>query len=113
MITSAEMKCLRESMGLSTKWLAIHWDVAESSVKRWEHTRLLPAGLEMDLCALKKRFDAEVDRLASQSGESALLVPRVEIESTQGMPASWHRAIAQRASEINGARILFVGDEQL
>ena len=106
-MTSAEMKCLRESMGLTTKWLAARWDVAEFSVKRWERDRYLPDNLETDLRGLKRRFDAEVRHTA------AVIVPRTEPESTGDMPAAWRRAIAQRARELSGARILYIDDEQL
>lgn len=116
-MTSAEMKCLRESMGLTTKWLSARWDVAEFSVKRWERDRYLPENLETDLRGLKRRFDAEVQHTAAVTAESgedaAVIVPRTEPESTGGMPAAWHRAIAQRARELSGARILYTDDEQL
>ena len=69
-MTSAEMKCLRESMGLTTKWLSARWDVAEFSVKRWERDRYLPENLETDLRGLKRRFDAEVQHTAAVTAES-------------------------------------------
>lgn len=112
MINSAEMKCLRESMGLTTKWLAIRWGVAESSVKRWEHTRLLHEPLEQDLRALKKRFDTEVRQQAdaadsnSHTGRQTILtVPRVDGHAGGDYPASWYRAIAQQVRDRCGARI--------
>lgn len=112
-MTSAEFKCLRESMGLSTKWLSIRWDVAESSVKRWETNRILPEDLERDMIELKRAFDAEVDDAAKAPADSCVIVPRVDIEAPRNLPAAWHRAIAQRARERSGARILYYGDEQL
>lgn len=116
-MTSAEMKCLRESMGLTAKWLSARWGVAEFSVKRWERDRYLPENLETDLRGLKRRFDAEVRHTAAVTAEAgeeaAVIVPRTEPESTGGMLAAWHRAIAQRARELSGARILYTDDEQL
>ena len=35
-MTPAENKALRESMGLTLKWLAERWGVTVQSVKRWE-----------------------------------------------------------------------------
>ncbi len=48
-LTPAEFKCLRASLGLTTKWLADRWDVAEFSVKRWERARMLPEDAERRL----------------------------------------------------------------
>lgn len=111
-MTSAEFKCLRESMGLTTKWLASRWDVSEFSVQRWERNRALPAELEKDMRSLKERFDREVARVA-ESGGDCVLVPRNDRLRTAGaMPAAWHRMVAQRASEKAGLRILFEDDEQ-
>lgn len=112
-MTSAEFKALRESMGLTTKWLAIRWGAAESSVKRWERNRLLPEDLAQDVRDLKRRFDALVERDSQYGPDTVLLVPRLDSESSDGMPAAWHRAAAQRASEAHGARILYLDDEQL
>ena len=108
-MTPAEFKCLRESMGLSTKWLAERWDVAEYSVQRWERNRELPKKLQLDLLLLKSQFDATVERDGGVSG-GALIVPRTDLESVE-YPAAWHRAIAQRAREMNGGRILYYDDE--
>lgn len=112
-MTSAEFKCLRESMGLTTKWLADRWGVAEFSVKRWERDRMLPAGFEEDMRDLKARFDREVAQAATTPEDSCIIVPRVDAEAPRGLPAAWFHAVAQRASEKSGARILFYGDEQL
>ncbi|OXN00514.1 helix-turn-helix domain-containing protein [Bifidobacterium vansinderenii] len=111
-MTSAEFKCLRESMGLSQQWAADHWKVSIISVKRWERNYQPPAGIEMDLRALKKRFDREVRIAAAADEDSGLLVPRLDVEAPRDLPAAWHRAIAQRAAEQSGARILYYDDEQ-
>lgn len=111
-MTSAEFKCLRESMGLTTKWLASRWDVSEFSVQRWERNRTLPVELELDISGLKERFDREVARVADAGGD-CVLVPRNDRLRTAGaMPATWHRMVAQRARERTGVRILFEDDEQ-
>lgn len=110
-MTPAEFKCLRESMGLSTKWLAIRWDVAESSVKRWEHTRTLPDALETDLLNLRRQFNEAVTRLSTTT--TPIVVPRVDSESPDRWPAAWHRAIAQQASDRCGASIIYGSDASL
>lgn len=105
-LSCAEFKCLREGMGLTTAWLANRWNVAEYSVKRWERERLPPAEYADDLLALKGTFDAAVDSIRPQTRAT---VPRTEAESPDGMPAAWHRSIAQHASDRNKAmRISFI-----
>lgn len=109
-MTPAEFKSLRESMGLTTKWLAARWDVSEYSVQRWESTRTLPEELEKDITGLKESFDHEV-RVNASAHADTLIVPRTNKESPRGLPAAWHRAIAQRARETTGVRILYYTDE--
>lgn len=106
-MSPAEFKCLRESMGLSTKWLAIRWNVAEFSIKRWEHIRFLPTEFEQDLLQLKHDFDQAVAAASETGSDSLLIVPRIELESSGVFPATWSRAIAQRAHERTGMKIVF------
>ena len=112
-MTSAECKCLREGMGLTTKWLADRWHVAEYSVKRWETNRTLPADLETDLLGLRSRFDHEVEKAASTPADGSILVPRTDAQTSGAYPAAWHRAIALQAARRSGCRILYTDDEQL
>lgn len=111
-MTSAEFKCLRESMGLTTKWLAARWGVAEHSVQRWERNRTLPDELAEDMARLKMQFDGEAER-ASELGGDYFLVPRNDrFRNEDDMPAAWHHMIAQRVSERTKIRILFDDDDQ-
>ena len=111
-MTSAEFKCLRESMGLTTKWLAERWKVSEFSVQRWDRNRRLPDELEADIMDLKARFDREVGRVADAGGDCVLVPRNDRLRTAVDMPAAWFHMIAQRASEIAGLRILFEDDEQ-
>ncbi|MCI1901840.1 MAG: hypothetical protein LKI93_03825 [Bifidobacteriaceae bacterium] len=109
-MTPAEFKCQRETMGLSTKWLAERWKVSEYSVQRWERSRQLPQALETDFNAIVVEFSQRVKEAAEIGGES-IIVPRTDREAPVEYPAQWYRAIAQRAHEETGIRILFYGDE--
>lgn len=110
-MTPAECKCLRESMGLSTKWLAARWNVAESSVKRWERNRVAPDAISNDLRSLKESFTRQVIETINQASRRDMIkVPRVN-EPRDAMPASWYRAIAQRAAEQTGVSIIYTDDE--
>lgn len=111
-MTSAEFKCLRESMGLTTKWLAARWDVNEVSVQRWERNRTLPDSLAEDMARLKMQFDGEVEH-AVETGGDYFVVPRNDrFHTMDDMPAAWHHMIAERVRERTGVRILFTDDEQ-
>lgn len=110
-LTSAELRSLRESMGLSTDWLAHRWHVSTYSLQRWEKNRALPDDLTADILRLKKTFDRRVDEICKADPES-ILVPRTAVEGGH-MPGTWDRAIAERVRERTGIRILYVGDEQL
>ncbi|OXN01500.1 helix-turn-helix domain-containing protein [Bifidobacterium vansinderenii] len=109
-MSCAEMKCLRESMGLTTKWLARRWNVSEFSVQRWERNRPLPNELEQDLQKLKTMFDLEVDQ-AAQTTTGSLIVPRTDAESPAGLPSAWHRAVAQQAAQRSGVHIIYRDSE--
>lgn len=105
----AEMKCLRESLGLSTAWLARRWDVAERSVQRWERDRQLPVALEEDLERLAVERDQQVAAIVRESGNAPILVPRLDREGDE-WPAEWHRAVALIAQKRTGRRIEFLPD---
>ena len=109
-MTSAEFKCLRESMSLTTRWLAEHWNVSEVSVKRWERNRFPPEGIEQDLRALHDQFLEEVRR-GVESRADCRMVPRTD-RYPGLMPSAWRRAVAMRVQEQTGGRILFTDDEQ-
>ncbi|MCH9275018.1 hypothetical protein JS533_001775 [Bifidobacterium amazonense] len=108
-MSPAECKCLRESMGLTTKWLAGRWGVAEYSVKRWERDRRVPDDLAADLTGLRNLFDRLVGEGVDERAD-AIPVPRVDAESPDDKPAAWHRIIAQRISEQTDGRILYYAD---
>ena len=113
-MTNAEFKCLREKLGLTTNWLSKRWNVADNTVKRWERNREIPVLLADDLRDLLGEFDASVAEACATCGPGvAMIVPRIDAETTDGRPATWHHAIAQAVSEETGCRILFLDDEQL
>lgn len=108
-MTPADFKAMRESMGLSTKWLAVRWGVSMLSVQRWERNRSMPPELERDFESIRSCFRAEVDDGVSDASPS-LSVPRVDDESPDGFPAAYHRAVALRIAESTGAHLVFGGE---
>lgn len=106
-MTPAENKALRESMGLTLKWLADRWGVTVQSVKRWENSRTPPPLIAKDMLDLKRRFDGEVQKLVENGGR-CVKVPRRDRDCTGSeQSAAWVRAIAQRAREQTGLTIEF------
>lgn len=106
-MTPAENKALRESMGLTLKWLANRWGVTVQSVKRWEGSRTPPPQIAKDMLSLKRKFDEEVNRLV-ETGTAQVNVPRRDRDcKASEQSAAWARAVAQRAREQTGLRIEF------
>ena len=106
-MTPAENKALRESMGLTLKWLANRWGVTVQSVKRWEGSRTPPPQIAKDMLDLKRKFDAEVQRLVEDGGD-IVEVPRRDRDCTGSeQSAAWARAVAQRAKERRGLTMEF------
>lgn len=108
-LTPAEFKCLRASLGLTTKWLADRWDVAEFSVKRWERARMLPEEFSEDMLGLRQWFLDEVAQREACVADS-ISVPRTDRDTDLGFPASWWQLIAWRVHEDTGQMILFYDD---
>lgn len=102
-ISPAELKCQRERMGLTTKWLAERWDVAEYSVKRWETNRLLPTEFIEDWLALMYDYAQQVD---TYSKRDAIIVPRVNMDSL-AYPGAFYRSAGLDANRETGAPIEF------
>lgn len=108
-LTPAEFKCLRVSIGLTTRWLAQRWDVAEYSVKRWENSRMLPEEFSDDMIGLRKRFLDEVSKGVAARNE-ALLVPRVDRDTNLGFPAQWWQLIAWQIHAKADTMLLYYDD---
>lgn len=110
-LTPAEFHCLRQQLGVTTKWLANRWNVTERSVQRWENSRCLPFEFTKDLLALRAR---QLDLIRTQCEEamraqSGVMVPRKNIMPAE-FPAEWWQIIAWHVHEQTGATILYADD---
>ena len=129
-MSGAELRCLRERLGLTTRWLAEHLDVAERSVHRWEAgVQRVPDGVaaevwRMDrvargeLAVMGDHLDHRSFLVTSRSGSLMVVHPSVITYRSdedyrahhpeQDWPASWHRALCARlADEVPGLRISY------
>ena len=115
LMSAAELRCLREWLGLTTRWLADHLGVAERSIHRWEGgVREVPEGVAAEVLRLSEITYGVLNGLIDQ----LLDVPEPGVYTymsdadyrshhpEQDWPASWHRALCARlADEVPGLRI--------
>ena len=120
LMSGAELRCLREWLGLTTRWLADHLGVAERSVHRWESgIREVPEGVAAEVLRLSEITYGVLNGLIDQ----LLDVPEPGVYTymsdadyrahhpEQDWPASWHRALCARlADEVPGLRIAYWHD---
>ena len=105
-MTPAELKTLRESMGLTIKWLAARWHTAECSVIRWERNRRLPDTLAQDMQTLRREYRKAITE-GIAANEPTIIVPRTDATTHDDKPAAWHRSVAQRIREATGCKLVY------
>lgn len=107
-MNGAEFKVLRESLGLSLAWLSARWGLAsERGPKRWQEAdRPIPEDRAADMERIAAHADELAERrlvdLLGQPDWPVLLVPRVDADSPDEFPASFHRAVAARVARRLG-----------
>lgn len=121
-VTPAELRCLREFLGLPPVWLADRLNVRERTLHRWEAAVIpIPDGVAVEVEALANDAGDIVDALVQQyekSGGGELVTYRTDEDYRSvgdlGLiyPASWHRAIAARVAEqVSGITLVYFGDD--
>lgn len=116
-MTDAELKVVREHLGLTTRWLAEHLRVAERTVHRWEMgVSPIPDGVRVAVEALEQETALLVGAAADaccDAADPAMLTYRIDADyhthhPEQLWPASWHRALVARvAHEVPGLEIVY------
>lgn len=114
-MTGAEFRCVRESLGLNTKWMTAHLDINERTLLRWEFGRNpVREFAAQALQAIEGQAAALVAEIVAE--HAGIAEPWIETYSTDEQywadwpespyPAAWHRAVAFRAArQLPGARI--------
>ena len=109
-LTAAEFHCLRQQLGLTTKWLAERWRVTERSVQRWETSaeRRLPFDLTEDMLSLRTRQLREIEHESDEVMRTmgGVMVPRKNLLPAE-WPAEWWQIIAWHVHERTGATIVY------
>ena len=112
-MTGAEFRALRESLALSSKWLADRWNITERTVLRWEYDQSpVRDWAAAKLRAIAAEADEETDRLTTerQHGKNPIIWTYrtdAELHADRDLtyPAAWHRAAAYRAAAQIHARL--------
>lgn len=116
-MTDAEMRVIRESLGLTPEWLAAYLDVAARTVRHWEQgkyaipdgVRLIVEGLEVQTGAfvgstVVQLMDVPDPAVVTYRSDAEYHAAHPEVE----FPASWHRAVLARvALEVPGLSIAY------
>lgn len=116
-MTDAELRVVREWLGLTTRWLADHLGVAERTVHRWENgASPIPDGVRLAVERIEEQTANVVTAAVAtlnDARDAAMLTYRTDADyrahhPEQPWPASWHRAVAARiAHEVPGLEIAY------
>lgn len=111
-MTAAELRVVREHLGLTKRWLAEHLGVRERTVDRWEEgSSPVPDGVRVEIERLEQVTAEHVGAAVAGCNDArdpALVTYRTDAEyrrhhPEQTWPASWHRAVCARvAQEVPG-----------
>lgn len=108
-LTAAEVRTIREGLGVTAEWLADHLGIQTRTVQRWEagHTRI--AAFAADELALLEAQAAEqvAAHVEAFTGARVPAVLAIDDTGPDAWPAGWQRRIAFRVrQEVPGLRIL-------
>lgn len=119
-MTDAELRVVREHLGLTGDWLAAHLHVSPRTVRHWEQGKYaIPDGVRVEIERLEAvtadAVTAGIDayRDVDDPAEVSLLTYRSDDDyhahhPEVAWPASWHRAVCARiAHEVPGATIAY------
>jgi len=117
-MTPAELRVVREYLGLTPEWLAEHLNVSARTVRHWEAGKYaIPDGVRLEMEDLERRtgeFVAGVVDKLMDLPDPGVFTYRSDAEYHAanpgvGFPASWHRAVVARiAQEVPALRIAYI-----
>lgn len=116
-MTDAELRVVREFLGLTPEWLASHLKVSARTVRHWEAGRYdIPDGVRLEIEDLERRTAEFLDGLVSKLMDvpvRGVITYRNDEEYHAAhpeipFPALWHRAmVARLAQEVPGLSIVY------
>lgn len=121
-MTPAELRVVREFLGLTGDWLAGHLNVVSRTVRAWEQGKYpIPDGVRLEIERLEAQtaefIGACVDALLDQP-EPGIVTYRSDADYHTAhpeipFPASWHRAVCARiALEVPGLSIIYADTQE-
>jgi len=122
-MTPAELKVVREYLGLSSAALAKYLGVSDRTVRHWEEGKYpIPDGVRLEIEKLEAytaEFVAGVVEKLMDIPDPVVVTYRNDEEYHAAhpeipLPASWHRAVIARvAQEVPGLSIVFPPREEI
>lgn len=107
-MTPAELRVVREFLGLTPEWLAGHLGVSGRTVRHWEQGKYpIPDGVRLEIEDLERRtgefVSGIIDKLIDLPNP-AVITYRDDAEYRAAhpdirFPASWHRAVVARVAQ--------------
>lgn len=114
-MTAAELRVVREYLGLTIEWLCEHLGVQGRTGRRWEAgDSPIPEGVRLAIEQIETQTALVVDaavEACNASTDPIMLTYRTDADHRthhpeQSWPASWHRAVVARvAQEVPGLAI--------
>lgn len=114
-MTAAELRVVREFLGLTPEWLGEYLKVTGRTVRHWERSKYdIPDGVRLEIEDLEHRTGTFVSGLIEQLmdlPDPAVVTYRTDAEYHAAhpdvpFPVSWHRAVVARvAQEVPGLSI--------
>lgn len=116
-MTDAELRVVREFLGVTPEWLGAHLGVSARTVRHWEAGRYdIPDGVRLELEDLERRTAEFIGGIVPQlmdQPDPGVVTYRTDAEYHAAhpeipFPASWHRAVVARiAQEVPGLSIAY------
>jgi len=116
-MTGAELRMVRDYLGLTGDWLAAHLKVSPRTVRHWEHGRHpIPDGVRLAVEHLEELTAQQVHAYSTallDVPDPCVVTYRNDAEYEAaapgaGWPAGWHRQVLARVAErVPGLRVIY------
>lgn len=113
-LSAAEVRTLREGLGVTADWLADHLDVQTRTVQRWESgaNAIKQFAVDALLMLESQAADQVAEHVNAMAGSQLPPVLAIEDTGHADWPAGWQRMIAFRVRQaVPGLRIVDIGME--
>ena len=96
-ISGPELKATLQGLGIPPSWFADRVGVTMRTVVRWFDVDAVPDRAAAELATLNRRTLTEMHHVLSRSQDNGVVSTyRTDKDISDGLPASWHRALTFR-----------------